>query len=242
MARKRKTEYIDALGQRVPAKYVGKYDRARDAAADAILERWTDMEARLVALHRWTVGQIEAVVQASAEDPLARGIGAGERGNAQFRSFDGSVVVSLDVQAREEFEPQLIAEAQRLVLEVIQEGSDAIRASGAGGLAVDVAEIARRAFTPRKSGRLDMARVRELTTLQVKHPKWQRAMEIIGSAARIVGSRRYLRVEVRESPEARPRAILLDLAAAGTIAAEEEAADVIRAQAEAAAQARGGAA
>jgi hypothetical protein len=229
MAKKRNTEYTDALGQKVPAKYVLAYDKARDAAAEAICEKWTDMEDKLVALHRWTLGQIAGVVEASKADPAARGIGAGSRGNAQFRSFDGRVVVSLDVQAREEFEPQLIAEAQRLVQEVIAEGQEMIRASGAGGLAVDVAEIAARAFTPRKSGKLDMARVRELTTLRVAHPKWERAMEIIGSAARIVGARRYLRVEVRETPESQPRAILLDMAAAGTIAETQDAADAVRA-------------
>jgi len=216
MATKRKTHYTDALGQQIPAKYVSAYDRARDAAAEAIRARWEDMERRMVELHRWTVQQVAEVVFASRDG--AREIGGGSRGNAQFRSFDGRVVVSLDVQAREEFEAQLIAEAQRLVLEVIAEGQELIRASGAGGLAVDVAEIAARAFTPRKSGKLDMARVRELTTLKVAHPKWERAMEIIGSAARIVGARRYLRVEVRETPASQPRPIQLDMAAAGTLA------------------------
>jgi len=221
--KKRKTTYTDALGQAVPAKYVGAYDKARDAAAEEILARWLDMERRLVALHQWTSRRIDTVVAASRQDAAVREIGAGERGNAQFRSFDSSVVVSLDAQPREEFEPQLIAEAQRLVSEVIAEGQELIRASGAGGLAVDVAEIAARAFTPRKSGKLDMARVRELTTLKVSHPKWERAMEIIGAAARLVGVRRYLRVEHRATPAAKPRPILLDMAAAGTIAEEETA-------------------
>lgn len=219
--KKRKTEYIDALGQKVPAKYVGAYDKARDAAAESVAARWIEMERKLVELHKWTTAQVFGVVDASRADAASRTIGEGGRGNAQFRSFDGRIVVSLDVQPREEFEPNLIAEAQRLVQEVIAEGKAAIQSSGAGGLAVDVAEIAARAFTPRKSGRLDMARVRELTTLRVSHPKWERAMEIVGAAARIVGTRRYLRVDVRESPEGKPRPILLDMAAAGTIAAEE---------------------
>lgn len=220
MAKKRKQVYVDALGQTVPAKYVGSYDKVRDAAAEAIRARWEQEEARLVALHAWTVEQIDGVIDASRADQGTREIGAGAGGNAQFRSFDGNIVVSLDAQPREEFEPMLIAEAQRLVAEVIREGQEAIRASGAGGLAVDVGQIAERAFTPRKSGKLDMARVRELTTLQVAHPKWQRAMEIIGKASRLIGVRRYLRVEIREAASAKPRPILLDMASAGTLAEE----------------------
>jgi hypothetical protein len=224
MAPKRKTTYTDPLGQTIPAKYVGNYDKARDAAAEEIAARWLKMEGVLQDLHTWTVEKVVGVVAASATalaaEPGAKAIGQGARGNAQFRSFDGNVVVSLDAQAREEFEPQLIAEAQRLVQEVIAEGTAAIRASGAGGLAVDVGQIAERAFTPRKSGRLDMARVRELTTLRVAHPKWEHAMEIISRASRLVGVRRYLRVEVRPGPSSQFRPVQLDMASAGTAAEE----------------------
>jgi hypothetical protein len=83
---------------------------------------------------------------------------------------------------------------------------------GAQGGDDDLAEIARRAFTPRKSGNLDMQRIRDLRNYTVKHPTGLKACEIISDCERTIGYCRYIRVSVRPDSNAQPKDIPLDIA------------------------------
>jgi hypothetical protein len=80
------------------------------------------------------------------------------------------------------------------------EGSDA-----------DIAEIAHRAFQPRKSGNLDMQRIRDLRTYNVRHPKWRQACDIISACERTVAHRDYIRVAIRTQADQTPTNIPLDI-------------------------------
>lgn len=196
---------IDAQGNAVPVKYIKLYDRERDRIARKILARWLKAQAALRAVKRDTLADIEKLV-GLAEKETGVSLG-GAKGNVQFRSFDGHITISLDMQAKTEFDERL-ALAQKLILEAVGEMTD--------GASADLAELARRAFEPRKSGRLDMQRIRDLRNYKVEHPKWRRACEIIGDCERQVGTRQYVRVAVRKQADAKPELVSLDIATIGT--------------------------
>ncbi len=199
----KKEYYTDPAGEKVPAKYVKAYDKKRDAIAQRIAKRWQDERTRLAKIKAETIADIQALVDA-AELETAVSLG-GAKGNIQFRSFDGSITVISDRQFRTEFDERLTM-AQQLIGEAIADmTADAENA--------DLAEIARRAFEPRKSGNLDMQRIRDLRRYNIKHPKWAQACEIISDCERTVGHRDYLRVLVRNAPDAKPEAVVLDIAA-----------------------------
>jgi len=194
--------YTDPQGEKVPAKYVKPYDKQRDRIALRIVKRWETAQASLRRVKAETMADIETL-RGMAEKTEGVNLG-GAKGNIQFRSFDGTVTVAYDVQARTEFDERL-GMAQQLITEAVRElASDAQNA--------DLAEIATRAFTPRSSGRLDMQRVRELRNYKVKHPKWKQACKIISECERKIGTREYIRVSKRKSGDVRPIPILLDLA------------------------------
>lgn len=194
--------YTDPLGHPVPARYVPAYDRQRDAAARSILKDWKRAEQMLVDVQERAIARIKALQAAAAKDAKVKNLG-GEKGNIQFRSFDSSIMVRYDADARTEFDERL-ALAQQLINEAVKELS-------AGSQNADLIEIATRAFQPRRSGRLDMQRVRDLCTYKVSHPKWKKAVEIIKKCERQVGTRNYLRVAVRENRDSKPRYIPLDI-------------------------------
>jgi hypothetical protein len=199
----RKEHYTDPAGEKVPAKYVKAYDKQRDLIAERIAKRWTDEKARLAKVKADTIADIQTLVDlAEKETDVSLG---GVKGNIQFRSFDGSITVISDRQFRTEFDERLTM-AQQLIGEAIADmTADAENA--------DLAEIARRAFEPRKSGNLDMQRVRDLRRYNIKHPKWAQACEIISDCERTVGHRDYLRVMIRHAPDAKPESVTLDIAA-----------------------------
>ena len=191
----------DPQGIEVAVKYIKPYDRERDRIARKIFARWMKAQEMLRAVKRETFRDIEALVK-RAEKEAGVQLG-GPKGNIQFRSFDGSITVSQDMMARTEFDERL-ALAQQLILEAVAEITD--------GATADLAEIARKAFEPRKSGRMDMQRIRDLRNYRVDHPKWKRACEIIGECERQIGTRQYVRVTVRKHPDTKPEPISLDIA------------------------------
>lgn len=195
--------YTDPSGDKVAAKYVGPYDRKRDQIANQISSLWLKEEERLNVIKEKTVELIEKLQEAAARDTGVKPLG-GKKGNIQFRSFDGRITIALDNAKRTEFDERLSI-AQSLIMEAVQELS-------AGEHSADLVEIATRAFQPRKSGNLDMQRIRDLKNYQVKHPKWKQAMDIITKCERVIGHRQYVRVSIRDTEDKAPRSIILDIA------------------------------
>lgn len=194
--------YTDPTGAQVPAKYVKPYDKLRDRIARRIHTLWREESIRLGKVKDETVSLIEQLQAAAAKEAdVALG---GAKDNIQFRSFDGAITVASDRQFRTEFDERLKF-AQALIMEAIEELTTDTASA-------DLAEIARRAFEPRKSGNLDMQRVRDLRKYNVAHPKWRQACDIIAECERTVGHRDYLRVTERTAPDAKPTAIVLDIA------------------------------
>lgn len=186
----------------MPAKYVSAYDKLRDRIAQRIARKWREEQLRLIKLKAETVADIEKLMDAaSAETKVSLG---GKKGNVQFRSFDGSVTIASDRQYRTEFDERLKF-AQQLIQEAIEE-------LAGNSENADLAEIARKAFEPRKTGNLDMQRIRDLRRYKVRHPKWKQACDIISECERVIGHRDYIRVSVRFAPDQKPEPVVLDIA------------------------------
>jgi len=194
--------YTDPQGQSVPAKYVKPYDRLRDQIARRIAREWQEEEQRLKALKARTLEAVEKLREAAAASVDVSPLG-GKEGYMQFRSFDGAVTVRVDNTKRTEFDERL-ALAQALIGEAVSElcGADCD---------ADLREIATKAFQPRRSGNLDMQRIRDLRSYNVKHPKWVKACEIISECERVIGYKRYIRVTVKPDRDAKESAICLDI-------------------------------
>lgn len=194
---------IDPFGKEVAAKYLPKYDLKRDAVAKAILRDFLKAREMLERVKERSIARIRDLQEEAAKDTNVKPLG-GPRGNIQFRSFDGSIIIRYDADYKTAFDERL-ALAQQLINEAIAESAE-------GAENPDLIEIATRAFQPRRTGRLDMQRIRELCTYRVSHPKWKQAVEIIKKCERTVGTKNYLRVAVRQSRDQKPKPITLNIA------------------------------
>ncbi len=201
MSKSTKT-YKDPNGTEIPAKYVPAYDKTRDRIANKIYDLWAAEERRLHALKAATNALIDEMRKAAADDADVK-LG-GEKGYLQFRSFDGKVTVKFENARRTEFDERL-GMAQELIKEVLKELAE-------GAKSADLVEIVNHAFSPRKGGTLDMQRIRDLCRLNVGHPKWKKAVEIIRECERTIGHKQYVRVAKRLAPDAEPVPVVLDIA------------------------------
>lgn len=198
--------YTDPDGNPVPAKYVSAYDKARDRITRKIYDLWGKEEERLTQLRAQTERLIDEVRQAAAKEAGVKLGGA--KGYLQFRSFDGRIIVRFENVAQVDFDERLSL-AQQLIGEAIDDmAGDTSKNAKLAGLR----KIAEAAFKPRgKNGKLDRQRVRDIANVQVNHPKWRKAAELIRECETITGHKAYVRVAKRLAPEAPPIPIVLDI-------------------------------
>ncbi|MBN8294711.1 DUF3164 family protein [Rhodobacter sp. NTK016B] len=146
------------------------------------------------------LGDFEAV--------LAQEYGAtkgGAKGNKTFLSFDGLWKVTVQVADHIDFGPQLQI-AKELVDECLNEWAAEARA--------EIRAIVTRAFNTDKAGQINRSEIFMLLRLEIEDARWKEAMRAIRDAMRVVGSKTYVRLYRRETPEAPWQAVTIDLAKA----------------------------
>jgi len=193
----------DAMGNDVPLRYVGKYDRARDAVTRRILKRWEAARAMLERVHAETLADIKEIAKARGE----AGIDPAAKGNMQVSSFDGNICVSLNQRYEVKLDGRvaaaremMLAYAQNLIKDV---GGDDGKA---------LLEIVRQTFEASKTGNLSMARISNLLKMNIRHGDWLAAKQMIVDAMTPEKGKCYIRVERRESRQQDMEAVRLDIA------------------------------
>lgn len=198
--------YVDPEGNQIPAKHVRPYDRKRDAIANRIFNLWGAEEQRLTALKATTNRLLDELREAAAKEAGVKLGGA--KGYLQFRSFDGRIIIRFENRSKTEFDER-ITMVQQLIREAIDElAADA----GRSGKVQELRKVADAAFKPRgKDGRLDRQRVRDIAAVQVDHPKWRKAAELIRECDKVIGHAEYVRVAKRLAAGQPEIPIVLDI-------------------------------
>ena len=175
--------YKDAMGNEVPAKYVPAYDKAKDAAAQAIFESWKKEEAALARLWRLTTDRIGKIRELAANRDR---VALGKKGNFSFRSFDGKIEIRHDYARNVIFDERLSL-AKELIDKAVEEMSETADS--------DLRELAAAAFRPRgKNRQLDRSRLHDICRMNIRNANWMKAVELIKAAEVETGRREYLRV------------------------------------------------
>jgi len=207
--------YTDPMGDTVPERHLSKYERLRDRLALRVLKRWIKAQALLEAVKADTIADINKLMEASRKDSSVRELG-GINDNVSFRSFDGNTIISIDMSKQTEYDERRIV-AQRLIMEAVEEMRQEIAGASDHKAKVmryldNLAEVATGAFRPRRGGRLDRQRIRDLKSFKVDHPKWIEAIKILDECERVIGSRLYLRVSHRTDSTKKHQSIPLNIA------------------------------
>jgi len=107
------------------------------------------------------------------------------------------------VADRIEFGPELQS-AKSLVDECLNEWSNDSRA--------ELRMIVNRAFQVDKEGRINRAEIFQLLRAEIEDERWKRAMKAVRDSIRVVGSKEYVRVHVRDNAQAQWTPVSIDLA------------------------------
>jgi hypothetical protein len=128
----------------------------------------------------------------------------GRKGNLTLRAFDGSMEVQVAIAEYLAFGPELQA-AKALIDECVERWSE--------GANPHIKALVDHAFQVNKQGRIDTHRVLGLRRLDIDDAAWKRAMEAIGDAIRVLGSKTYIRFYTVDPKTGARRPVPLDIAA-----------------------------
>ena len=193
----------DAKGHLVPLELVKPIDMARNDLVLELVAKAQVVSATLAAFKADAFGDIKAFVDMSAEQYKAK-VG-GKKGNVTLMSFDGQYKVVLAAQDNIRFDERLQA-ARALIDECLTEWTQDARS--------EVRAIVNEAFRADKQGEISTGRVLALRRMEITDARWQRAMEAIGDAVQVVGSKSYIRVYQRIGESEQYVPIPLDIASA----------------------------
>jgi len=191
----------DAKGHLVPEELIKPIDLARDELVSELVCKAKFASEVLAQLKAAAFGDIKAFVELSAEQYKAT-IG-GKKGNVTLLSFDGQYKIVHAVQDSIKFDERLQA-ARALIDECAAEWTQDARS--------EVRVLVNEAFRTDKAGEISTGRVLGLRRLEIQDERWQRAMQAIGDAVQVVGSKSYIRVYERIGTSDQYAPIPLDIA------------------------------
>lgn len=194
---------VDASGHEVPAKYVSKYDKRRDALVMRIYARWERARAMLEKTLADTLKDMDTLAAAREE---ATGAGLADKGNFMVSSFDGNTTAEIR-QTYRIFLDDRVREAQRIMVEWASGVADKID----GEPKALMLQLIDEAFAAGRTGTLPVGKILSLLRRDIKAKEWQRAKGLLEAAIEPVVSKRYVGVMRRQSREHRFERLLLNI-------------------------------
>lgn len=191
----------NAQGHLIPESMIKPIDKERDELVYSIVQHAQKVSNSLAQFKASVFGDIEAFIDLSAEQYGAK-LG-GKKGNVSLVSFDGRYKIQRAVQESIAFDERLQA-ARALIDECLRDWTEGARP--------EVVTLVNDAFRTDTKGEIRTARVLALRRLEITDERWQRAMQAIGDACMVVGSKSYIRVYERVGDTAEYRPISLDIA------------------------------
>jgi len=191
----------DAQGRLVPVAQIKEIDRERHDLVMEKVGKVLAMREALAKLKTELLGDFGAFVAMSAEKYEVK-LG-GNKGNVTFLSFDGRYKIVRQMAEHITFDERLQA-AKALVDECLRDWTEGARS--------EVRALIDQAFQVDKEGSVNTGRILALRRMNIDDERWQRAMQAIGDAIQVTGTKAYLRVYERNA-QGSYTAIPLDMAA-----------------------------
>ncbi|MCG8991480.1 DUF3164 family protein [Laribacter hongkongensis] len=191
----------DAKGCLIPESMIKPIDKERDRLVNELVGKARSVSDVLAKFKAEAFGDIAAFIDLSAEQYQAQ-LG-GKKGNLTLYSFDGKYRIQRAIQDRIAFDERLQA-ARVLIDECLADWTE--------GASPELQAIVNQAFDTDKEGQINTGRVLSLRRLDIKDERWLRAMNAIGEAVQVVGSKSYIRVYERIGETDQYQPIALDIA------------------------------
>lgn len=193
----------DQAGRLVPIDTIKPIDIERDKLVREIVKSAREVNGALTQFKAAIFGDIQAFIDLSAEQYGVMMRGAAGKGNITLISFDGRYKVQRAIAEHITFDERL--QAAKVLI-------DGCIADWSKGSRPEIQVLVNSAFQVDKEGNINTGRVLGLRRLDITDVRWQKAMQAIGDAVQVVGSKAYIRVYEKPEGSDEYRPIALDVA------------------------------
>lgn len=198
-----KNYMTDAKGALMPVELIKPQHVLEDETVRKIMGFALALSAQVTRFKEHTyedLGAFDALLE--QEYGLTKG---GPKGNRTYQSFDGLMKIEVRVNDLIDFGPELQI-GKALLDECLTEWAEDSRP--------EVRALITKTFNTEKEAQVNRALLFTLLSLEVEDARWNRAMDAIREAIRIVGSKTYYRIQMRDAPDAPWTSVTIDLAKA----------------------------
>lgn len=198
-----KAYMTDAKGALMPVELIKPQHKLEDETVRKIMGFALALSGQVARFKGHTfadLGSFDAILE--QEYGATKG---GPKGNRTYQSFDGLMKVEVRVNDLMDFGPELQI-GKTLLDECLRDWASESRP--------EIRALITKTFNTDKEGQVNRALLFTLLSLEVEDERWNRAMEAIRAAVRIVGSKTYYRILQRSSIDAPFEVVTIDLAKA----------------------------
>ncbi|APO76083.1 hypothetical protein AM571_CH03289 [Rhizobium etli 8C-3] len=198
-----KSYMADARGGLMPLEMVSAAHKLEDETVRKIMGYATSLSAQIARFRGHTMtdlGEFDALL--AQEYQTTKG---GKKGNRTYQTFDGLMMVRVQVSDFIAFGPQLQI-GKKILDELMTDWSADSRP--------EIRAIITRAFNTDQEGKVSRADIYTLLRLPIEDERWLEAMRAIRDAMRVVGSKEYVRFYQRAKVTDEWQAVTIDLAKA----------------------------
>ncbi|AGW14146.1 DUF3164 family protein [Megalodesulfovibrio gigas] len=189
----------DALGRLVPESIVSDKDKMEDELVRELVSKALAVQESIKEFRSYAFQNVDAFI-ALVADKFGATIG-GRKGNAQLDTFDRELRIQVQVSERVAFGEEIEA-ARALIEECLQDWTK--------GSPDELKALIQDAFQKDKAGALNAVRILSLRNLDIKEPRWIKAMQAINEALQVSSSKRLIRL-YRRNAEGRYDPVTLDM-------------------------------
>lgn len=191
---------MDSQGRLVPEANIKPVDKLRDDLVRELFEKAERVNQVLADFKKEAFSTIAAFIELSGEQ-YGVNLG-GNKGNVTLLSFDGEQRVQRAIAEHIQFDERLQA-AKALIDECLR---DWIK-----GSRPEITTLVNDAFRVDQQGKLRTGSILALRRMDIQDARWRRAMDAIGDAVQVVGTKSYVRFH-RRGAEGQYEALSLDIA------------------------------
>lgn len=174
--------WVNHKGDKVPYQYVPGLDKKKERFAVKALKNAQKLEENLTRFKKQLITEADKLFAEMMKEANLKP--TDRKGNYSITSFDKSVKIEVNVQNKVEFDDNINFAQEKIndYLETKMQGADE-----------ELSVLVNNAFKTTK-GNLDTKRILSLFSLNIKHPIWLEAMELIKKSIQTNNSKRYVRI------------------------------------------------
>lgn len=200
----------DAKGGLLPVELIKAKDKLIDEQVHKVLHYAQELSEQVSRFKVHAYADLAALDEMLFQEYGAK-IG-GKKGNKTYFSFDGCKKIEIRVNDLIDFGPELHV-AKSLIDECLNEWSE--------GSVPQIRALVTRAFNTDQEGKINRGELFMLMRLDMESDdtsevdeRWQRAMNALRDAIRVIGSKEYVRFGIRDSFDGEWTTVSIDLAKA----------------------------